>query len=321
MKAFVLNKLNEFPVCEVRRFPVLKENEIYLKINGSALNHRDLWISQGMYPGIKLGTVLGSDGCGISGDVKYIINPGINWGTNENCQSNEFSVLGMPEDGTFAEYIAIDTKYLYPQPQHLSDEEAASLPLAGVTAFRALMKRAGLNKQDKVLVTGIGGGVAIFALQFAVASGCEVIVTSGSDFKIAEAIGLGAKAGYIYHDPEWSKKLIKDEGGVDVIIDGACGTGFAHLVKACHPGARIVFYGGTAGKIDGLIPQHVFWKQITIMGSTMGSAADFADMLAFVSHHKIKPVIDSVFPLDQLADGFRRMQSGQQFGKIVFSHQ
>lgn len=321
MKAFVLKELNKYPELESVQFPTLSDDhEVYLKINASALNHRDLWIVNGLYPNIKLNSVLGSDACGTSCDSRFLVNPGLDWGDHQDYQSDEFHVLGMPSMGTFAEHISVNEKYLYPCPAHLTDTEAAALPLAGVTAYRALFSRAKTKSEDRVLISGIGGGVALFAMQFAIATGCEVIVTSSSDYKIAEAINLGAHAGYLYNNPDWYKELIHDFGGVDVVIDGACGNGFNHLVKSCNPGARISFYGGSAGKIDGLNPHAIFWRQISILGSTMGSDQDFAEMLNFVTNHQIKPVIDTVYPFDQIPEGFKRMASGSQFGKIVFQH-
>lgn len=320
MKAFVFTELNKYPELRLVQFPVLGDDEVYLKINTSALNHRDIWITKGLYPGLVFNTILGSDACGNSGNQRYLINPGLNWGDNSHFQSKNFQVLGMPTNGTFAEHIAIHQKYLYQCPEHLSDIEAAALPLAGVTAYRALFKRALATQNDKVLITGIGGGVALFAMQFALALGCEVMVTSSSDYKIAEAINLGAHAGYLYTSPDWTKELLQDFEGVDVVIDGACGVGFNQLIKVCNPGARISFYGASAGTIEKLNPQAIFWKQITISGSTMGSDHDFAEMIQFVSENKIVPVIDKVFSFEQIPDGFERMNSGTQFGKIVFQH-
>ncbi len=320
MKAYTIQHLHQLPTLTDHELPSVNDDLALIQLTASALNHRDIWITKGLYPNIRLGAVMGADGCGILDGQEYIINPGLEWGSNELYQSPEFRVLGVPDDGTFADFIAVDRKYLYPKPTHLSSVQAAALPLAGVTAFRAIIKRAQVRKGEKVLISGIGGGVALFAMQYAIALECEVYVTSGSDLKIAEAISLGAKAGYIYHDPDWPKKLLSDAGGVDVIIDGACGIGFNQLVKVCLPGARISFYGGTAGKIEGLNPQLVFWRQISILGTTMGSDADFNDMTDFVSMHKIVPVVDIIMPFDAIPDGFKKLASGDQFGKIVFQH-
>jgi zinc-binding alcohol dehydrogenase/oxidoreductase len=321
MRTFIIRSIGELPFDTTKDLPTCSEEDVVLKLNASALNHRDLWITKGLYAGIRLGATMGADGCGTASDGEsYIINPGLAWGSNETFQSSDFSVLGVPEDGTFADCIVIPQKYIYRKPAHLTLLQAAALPLAGVTAYRAIIKRAGLKKGDKVLISGIGGGVALFAMQFALALGCEVFVTSGSEEKIEKAKKLGAKAGYLYSNQDWSKQLIAAYGGVDVIIDSAGGPGFAQLVKVCNPGARIAIYGGSLGKITELNPQVLFWKQISILGSTMGSDADFREMIAFVEHHKIVPVIDRVYPLDDIHAGFSAMSSGAQFGKIVFEH-
>ena len=317
MKALILDKVGS-PVrfVDVDK-PIESKGHSIVHLKASALNHRDVWITKGMYPGIKEGIVLGSDGVGETQGRNVIINPGLFWGTDQNVQSDRFEVLGMPRHGTFAEYISIPDAYIYDQPDHLTLEESAALPLAGLTAYRVLLSRCGAKPGDKVLVTGAGGGVAQFVLQFAIALGCEVYVTSGSEDKIAKAITLGAKAGYNYKDEKWYKNV---ETEFDVIIDSAGGDGFQNLIKICKPGARIGFYGASLGKFQNLNPQILFWRQISILGSTMGSDQDFRAMLAFVSTHKIKPVIDKTYPLKDGNLAFERMNAGDQFGKIVLTH-
>jgi NADPH:quinone reductase-like Zn-dependent oxidoreductase len=204
-------------------------------------------------------------------------------------------------------------------PAHLSFEEAAALPLAGLTAYRALFSRAQLQAGEKVLISGIGGGVALFACQFAIAAGAEVYVTSSAQEKIDKAIRMGAKGGANYTEEKWAKPFGKAVGGFDVIIDSAAGDGFGNLVKLCNPGARIVIYGGTRGPWNGVSPQIVFWKQLNIMGSTMGSSEEFQAMIDFVSRHKIIPIIDGIYPIEKAAEAFDRMNQGLQFGKIVLT--
>jgi zinc-binding alcohol dehydrogenase/oxidoreductase len=321
MKSYIIHQIGSLPLWAEKEVPTLLPDQRLLKIKASALNHRDVWITKGMYPGIVLGSTMGSDGVGTDDQGnEYIINPGLDWGNNQNYQSPDFRVLGVPDDGTFADYIAIEEKYMFLKPSHLTSVQAAALPLAGVTAYRSIIKRANLQAGEKVLISGIGGGVALFAMQFAMALGCDVYVTSGSEEKIQKAIDLGAKCGFLYKDAEWPKKMLASVGSVDVIVDSAAGSGFHHLTKVCNPGARIVFYGGSEGKIDGLNPQPLFWKQISILGSTMGSDEDFADMVNFVSHYKITPVVHSVHHFTDLHEGFKEMQSSTQFGKIVFQH-
>ncbi len=297
----------------------IRKSEVIVRLRAAALNHRDLWIQQGLYAGIKTPVILGSDGAGRLGRRDVLINPSINWssGAKHPPHPKKYKILGLPDDGTLAEYVRVPRQNVYPIPRHLSMEEAAALPLAGLTAYRVLFSRCKLTARDRVLINGIGGGVALMAFQYAVATGAETWVTSSSPAKIKKAIQLGAAGGIRYTEAEWDKKLTTRAGLFDVIIDSAAGKGFGRLVKIANYGARIGIYGGTTGPIEGLIPQIVFWKQLNILGSTMGNAREFARMLDFVSRHKIKPVIDKVYPLKQVNRALKRMQSGKQFGKIV----
>lgn len=329
--------------------PIIGEGDVLIQLKAAALNHRDVFIQQGLYPGIKLPVILGSDGAGIVAEVgsgvdpawkgqAVIINCAQNWGDNPNFYGPDFHILGMPANGTFAEYVSVKAGYIYRKPAHLSFEQAAAIPLAGVTAWRTLMTRAGLHSDgsttpERVLITGIGGGVALFALQFAVISGADVWVTSGSVDKIAKAQLLGAVGGVNYHEPDWAKQLLAQantyqtnpgrkhplRGYFDVIIDSAGGPGFAHLVDVAAPGGRIAFYGGTTGNIADIVPAKVFFKQLNILGSTMGNEHDFAAMLSFITEKQLVPAIDSVFSLADTAQAMQRMNDGQQFGKIVLA--
>lgn len=317
MKALVLEQINQYPTYKEVDEPTAAAGESVVELSAAALNHRDVWICKGQYAGITTPIILGSDGVGMVGDRRVLINPGHQWGSEQAVQSKSFKILGLPENGTLAERCVVKDKYLYDVPDYLDDAEAAALPLAGVTAYRALVVKCKPRRGDAILITGIGGGVALFALQYAIAIGCAVYVTSSSQEKIDEAIELGATDGGLYTDPDWAKHIKSISGGIDVAIDSAGGPGFAAIPKICNPGARIAFYGGTRGKIDGLSPQIVFYKQISIFGSTMGSDRDFQDMLDFVSRHQIIPVVDQVFPFANGAKAFEKMEKGQQFGKLV----
>jgi len=333
MHAIQITDLHQ-PVTYIQvETPTPAPGQALVQMKAAALNHRDVFVQQGRYPGIKLPVIPGSDGAGVVTALgegadpallgqEVIINCSLNWGDHPAFYGPDFRILGMPDNGTFAEYLAIDARYLYPKPPHLSFEQAAAVPLAGLTAWRALMSRAQFQPGDKVLVTGIGGGVALFALQFAVAQGAEVWVTSGSDDKLQRAKALGAIGGVNYRDPDWVKTLMAETGGgrsgyFNVIIDSAAGPGFAKLIDAASPGGRIVFFGGTAGNITDILPAKVFFKQLNIYGSTMGSDAEFAAMTRFVAETGLVPVVDEVFPLAQAELALRRMDAGQQFGKIV----
>lgn len=296
-------------------------NEVVVRLLFSALNRRDYWITKGLYPNIKDNVILGSDAVGIYKGDRVVINPGLNWGIDDRVQSDDFEVLGMPSDGTFASEIAISKDYIHPAPSHLSDQEAAALPLAGLTAYRVLISRCGLRKNENVLISGVGGGVAHFALLFAVAAGANVYVTSSSQEKIDKAIKLGANGGVNYSQNNWSKELKSSVSkGFDVIIDSAGGEGFKEFIPLCSPGGRIGIYGGTKGKIQSIHPQILFWRQISILGSTMGSPTDFSNMLKFVESHNIHPVVDTEFSMTDYKKAFTRMEKSNQFGKIILNN-
>lgn len=302
--------LSEIPV------PDEKEGFVTVRLKCAALNRRDYWIQQGQYPRINLPVTPGSDGAGIVDGRDVIIDPGLNWGDNEKFQSADFRILGLPEHGTLAEVVAMPKENVYDKPAHLSWEEAAAIPLAGVTAYRALFVQGEAQPGEKVLISGIGGGVALTAMQLALAHGLEVGVTSGKDEKLERAKRLGASYTANYKSADWVKAL-SDQSLFDIVLDSAGGEGFGHLQKLVKPGGRIIVYGGTLGKITNLSPQMLYWRQITIKGSTMGSPTDFQSMLAFVKKHRIKPIIDSVFDLEETNAALEKMHESSQFGKIV----
>lgn len=308
--------------------PDLKPGQALVRIKAAALNHRDEWCRQGLYPNLRDGVILGSDGAGIVEAVfdqedslwlgkEVIINPSKNWGLNQKAQSKDFQILGMPENGTFAEFLVIPIDRLHEKPAHLNWEQAAALPLAGVTAFRALTYQGGVQAGEQVLVTGIGGGVAQFAAQFVKAKGAVLSVSSSRSSKLEKAKNAGADFLFNYLEPNWTEKAIQSIGGFDLIIDGAAGDTLSQLISSCRPGGRIVFYGATMGNPGKVEARKVFWNQLKIMGSTMGSDQDFLDMIAYVKEHEIHPVIDQVFSMDDAEKAFDRMKAGDQMGKIV----
>jgi NADPH:quinone reductase-like Zn-dependent oxidoreductase len=328
MKAIVLEAADKPLALKEVETPVLAADEVLVQIKAAALNRRDYWITIGKYAGIKYPSILGSDGSGIVAqigdnvdktwlDKEVIINPCHNWGTHPDYQNRDFTILGLPENGTFAEYVKVKAEYLYPKPLHLTWEQSAALPLAGLTTYRALFTKGKAKKGDKVLITGIGGGTGTFALQWAIAAGCQVFVTSGSGDKIQRAKDLGAAAGVCYKAQDWAQELQHFSGGFDVIIDSALGNGFDKLLDIANPGARIVFFGGTAGNIPALNGRKIFWKQLQILGTTMGSPDDFKGMVDLVNKHKIIPVVDEVFPLANAQKAIDKMANSTQFGKLV----
>ncbi|MBI5690614.1 MAG: zinc-binding dehydrogenase [Verrucomicrobia bacterium] len=301
--------------------------EVVVAVRAAALNHRDVWIKSGKYAGLKWPCVPGSDGAGMVQFVgegvdsawigrEVILNPSLAWGEDERAQGSGFEILGLPRDGTLAQEVVVPAEQLAEKPRHLTWEEAAALPLAGLTAYRAVEKRAAVKPGERVLVTGIGGGVAVFALQFAVAAGAEVWVTSSSGAKIARAVELGARGGFDYTNPEWATAALRAPGAFDVVIDSAGGEGFGRLIDVNAPGGRLVFFGATRG--DAALPMRkVFWRQLTLLGTTMGSPADWQAMLAQVAAAGIRPVVGAVYPMGQAERAFALMEEGGQFGKIV----
>ncbi len=319
MKALVLKSQEEPFYYGEWEDPLANAGEAIVGLKAASLNHRDVFITQGKYPGIRYPVILGSCGAGTLDGREVVVNPAFAWGDDPRAQSRAFHILGLPRDGTFAEQVAVPREKIYDKPAHLSWAEAAALPLAGMTAYRALFTRGQLRAGERVLVSGIGGGVALFVLQFALAAGASVWVTSGSEEKIERAVGLGAGGGAIYRSDDWSAQLKEQAGGFDLIIDSAGGAGFPHFLQLCRPGARIVTYGGTRGKIPQLSPQIIFWKQLSILGSTMATDEEFAGMLDFVTRHRLHPVVDQVVPLAEGRRAFERMDEGRQFGKIVLA--
>ena len=235
-------------------------------------------------------------------------------------QADSFRILGLPDDGTFAEKVKAPASALAERPAHLDAAQAAALPLAGLTAYRALFSRCGLRSGERVLITGAGGGAALFALQFAVAAGATVFVTSGSEDKIKRAVELGAAGGVNYKAEKWSDQLKEQAGGgFDVTIDSAGGPGFLQVIELAAPGGRIAFFGATAGDPAKFPMRRVFWKQLSILGSTMGSPGDFAAMTAFVAEKKIVPLASHAFPLAEGNAALEAMEKADQFGKIVLN--
>jgi NADPH:quinone reductase-like Zn-dependent oxidoreductase len=327
MRALSLSAVNQLALAEVTD-PSPAPGEALVEIRAAALNHRDLWIKLGQYAGLKFPCIPGSDGAGVVTAVgsdadsawvgrEVILDPALDWGDDERAQSASFSILGLPRDGTLAEKVAVPVAQLAPKPGHLPWKEAAALPLAGLTAYRALLVRGQLHPGERVLISGVGGGAALFALQFAVAHGAEAWVTSGSKDKIARAVALGARGGFLYSNPGWTAGAARGPGQFDLIVDSAGGAGFNDLLEVAAPGGRIVFFGATRGGVPELPLRKVFWRQLSLLGSTMGSHQDWSAMLSFVARHRITPVVGAVYPLEAGEAAFALMEQGGQFGKIV----
>jgi NADPH:quinone reductase-like Zn-dependent oxidoreductase len=329
MRALQIQEIGKLALVDVPA-PVAAAGQVVVALKAAALNHRDLWIKLGRYAGLRYPCIPGSDGAGVVAAVgagvdrgwvgrEVIVNPGSEWGPLPGAQGKDFKILGLPADGTLADQVAVAANRLAPKPAHLSWEEAAALPLGGLTAWRSLMTRAQLAPGDRVLITGIGGGVALCALKFAVAAGNEVWVTSSSDQKIRKAVSLGARGGFRYDLEGWAEGALRDPGPFQVIIDSAGGPGFAGLVDAAAPAGRIVLFGATKGNAPEIVLRKVLWKQLSILGSTMGLPEDFQGAYDLIAAGKARPVVDMVFPLSEARAAHERLEAGEQLGKIVLT--
>ncbi|WP_339879671.1 zinc-binding dehydrogenase [uncultured Algoriphagus sp.] len=329
MKAITLNSTqpSRLLLTEVQTRSLMP-GEVRVLIKAAALNHRDEWCRQGRYPNIKDGVILGSDGAGIVSEIgegvdysilqkEVIINPALNWGDNQKVQSSSFEILGMPRNGTLAESVIVPVDRLFERPQHMSWEESAALPLAGLTAYRALTYQGNIQSGENLLVTGFGGGVAQFAVQFGMALGAKVSTSSSSPEKLEIAKSLGVLHTFNYLDHNWISKAVEETNGFDLIVDGAVGDTLNHLIQVAKPGGKVVYYGATLGNPTKLEARKIFWNQLKIIGTTMGSDQDFKNMVSLVNEKKIKPIIDQVFKFEDAEKAFDRMRDGKQTGKIV----
>lgn len=308
--------------------PAPRKGEVLIKLQTAALNRRDVFITYGSYPGIELPAIPGSDGAGViaglgegvSGFAEgddVIINPGLNWGDDLHKKGRNFHILGVPSNGTFAEYMTVQADHVYPKPQHLTTEKAAALPLAGLTAYRAVVTKGQVQAGDKVLVPGAGGGVATYLIQFASALGAHVYVTSSDPGKLAKAKELGAVMGVDYTKDEWHKDIKQHSGGIDLVLDSIGGEVFKRYLSVLNIGGRIVSFGATKGPVPELVMPKLFLKEITLYGSTMGSNPEFRDMLQLVSDKHIEPVIDAVHPITDISHAQHDLEAGRNFGKIL----
>ncbi|KAJ5899288.1 hypothetical protein N7495_004032 [Penicillium taxi] len=326
--------------------PTPQNSELLVKLSAASLNHRDLFLRQHLYPGVTFDVPLLADGVGVVTGAgpnvsdankwqgkRVVLNPGVGWKDSPDGpeEAGGYRIMGGTkayDKGTLQEYITIDESEVEEAPDHLSDAEAAALPLTGLTGWRALVSKAGdRNSKDDaaVLITGIGGGVALMVLRFAVARGANVFVTSSSQEKIDKAVKLGAVGGVSYREAGWEKKLLgmlpSSKKNFDTIIDGAGGDSIEKAAKLLKAGGVISIYGMTVSPKMPFLMQAVL-KNIDVRGSTMGSRKEFKEMVEFVKTKRIYPVVSRVLQteIDDLVsiDGlFEDMKQGSQFGKLV----
>ncbi|KAL5638000.1 hypothetical protein ACGC1H_002312 [Rhizoctonia solani] len=310
----------------------LPKAEVVVRILCAGFNHRELWIRKGLYPAIKEGSTMGADGCGIvvSGpdhllNKRVLIVPMVGWESHPRGPDGKWGIIGgvsYPTYGTLSEYVALDAKSVILAPEHMSDEEAGAWGLGAVTAWRAVVTKAQIEKGHNVLITGIGGGVAMIALLFCVALGANVLVSSSNKQTIDWAVGLGAKGGVNYRDESWPKDLaalLKEHNlnGLDAIIDSAGGDLLTKTGKILNHGAKVVCYGMTASPSIPLSMPAVL-KNIELLGSTMGSTTELKAATDFAAKHHLKPSVSTVLEgLENAEPGFELIQKGRESGKIV----
>jgi NADPH:quinone reductase-like Zn-dependent oxidoreductase len=294
--------------------PEPREGEVVVELRAAALNRRDLGVVAGRYGDFETPFVPGSDGTGVRRDTgeEVVVLPSLGWGAREDHPGPGFRILGGPDDGTFAELIAVPEENVFPKPRRLSTREAAALPLAGLTAYRALFSRGGLRAGETVLLLGAGGGVATFAVQLAVQAGAHVIVTSSSEEKIGRALELGARRGVLYTHEGWPDEV----GEVDLVVDSV-GSTWPDSLRCLRGGGRLVVFGATGGAEVQLDARSFYFGQYSVLGTTMGSPRDFAALLRMVDEGSSRPVIDSVRPLADVGSALARLDATEHQGKLV----
>ncbi len=296
--------------------PVPAAGEVLVRLHASALNHLDVWIRKGL-PSVPKPRILGADGAGIRVDTgeRVVINPGI------ETPTGAIHVVGEHGDGTNAELIAVPESNVHPIPGDLTFEEAAAFPLVFETAYRMLVTRAQLQEGEWVFTWGIGSGVSTAALAIAKALGARVIVTSSSEAKLARARELGADL-VINHATEDVKAAVKEATagrGADVVVEHVGEATWKTSLDIAAQGGRITVCGATTGPNPPAALHRIWWKQLSILGSTMGTAEDFAAVYELIASGRARPVVDQVFPLEEIRAAHERMEAGEQLGKIVLS--
>jgi NADPH:quinone reductase-like Zn-dependent oxidoreductase len=315
----------EVLVLEEAPAPEPGPGDVLVRLRASALNHLDIWIRKGL-PSVPKPRILGADGAGVvealgegvSGfepGERVVINPGIEAG------DGRIHVIGEHGDGTNAELIAVPATNVHPIPDGLSFEEAAAFPLVFETAYRMLVTRAALREGEWLLAWGIGGGVSTAALAIGKALGARVLVTSSSDAKLYRARELGADA-TVNHATGDVRAAVQDATGgrgVDVVVENVGEATWATSLQVAAPGGRITVCGATSGPNPPAALHRVWWKQLSILGSTMGTAVDFAGAYELVASGRALPVVDTVLPLEEIRAAHERLESGEQLGKVVLT--
>ncbi|NUO64745.1 MAG: zinc-binding dehydrogenase [Gemmatimonadaceae bacterium] len=313
--------------------------DVRVRMRAGALNHLDLWVVRGL-PGVTITPpwIMGADGVGeiesvgsavrdVSVGDRVIINPGISDRSCDYCLAGEqslcvrFALLGEHRPGTFAEYVVVPATNVRPVPRDVPDDVAAAFTLATLTAWRMVVTRAQVRPGEDVLIQGIGGGVAIAALQICKQLGARVWVTSRSDEKLARARSLGADETINVSGVDVAREVRArtSRRGVDVVVDSVGKATWAQSTSALARGGRLVTCGATSGPVVETDVRRLFWNQWSILGSTMGNDAEFDAITGELAAGRLRPPVDRVYPLAEARDAFARLEDAAQFGKIVLS--
>jgi zinc-binding alcohol dehydrogenase/oxidoreductase len=299
--------------------------EVLVRLRASALNHLDVWIRKGL-PSVPKPRILGADGAGVVESLgagvsgfepgqRVVINPGIEAG------DGSIHVVGEHGDGTNAELIAVPATNVYPIPDGLSFEEAAAFPLVFETAYRMLVTRARVQAGEWVFLWGIGSGVSTAGLAIAKALGAKTIVTSSSDAKLERARGLGADVTVNHADGDVKAAVKEATGGrgADVVVEHVGEATWRTSLDVAARDGRVTVCGATTGPNPPAGLHRIWWKGLTILGSTMGTKADFEGAYALVADGRARPVVDEVLPLEEIRAAHERLEAGEQLGKIVLT--
>ncbi len=317
--------------------PMLGPEDVKVRVRACALNHLDLFIRQGI-PTLKLPLphILGSDVAGeiaaVGDDVadlevgeRVAVNPSLSCGECEYCMRGDdplcvdFKILGEHVNGGYAEYVVVPARNVARLPTDFPYEVAAAAPLVYQTAWRMLVSRAQVKPGEDVLILGAGSGVSTAAIQIAKLAGCTVYTTSSSDEKLRRAKEIGADVLVNYKEVPWSKAVWELTGkrGVDVVVDHVGAATLKDSIRSLRKGGRLVTPGATTGGVTELDLRYVFWRQLSILGSTMGSQKEFEDVMKLVFMGRLRPVVDRVLPLEEARKAHEYLERGEQFGKVV----
>ncbi len=321
--------------------PAIQPGEVLVEVKAAALNRLDLWVLIGWKGlNLELPHVMGSDGAGIIAEIgddvtgfavgdRVAINPTLSCGVCSFCQSgrdnmcDRFAIIGEHKPGFYAEYRNVPAANLLKMPDHATFEDAAAASLATVTAWHSLIKRGGLQAGEDVLIIGAGGGVNTAAIQIAKLAGAKRILVVGSSIdKLESAKGLGADILINRQETDWGKAVFKatDRQGVDLVVDNVGAATYFGSLRALKKGGRLVTVGNTSGAQFQFDNRLVFVKHLSIIGSTMGSSADYQQVMGLVFAGKLQPLIDTVYPLSQGVEALKRMQAGDVAGKLILEN-